>query len=135
MQNRGKVSQLHTAYSQQVFEEEQSKDALRKQLMTIRKKRFYGIISVFLVFVLFFGIQIIQSKASLHHVNTQITQSQTKLKNTKKQNTKLAGQVKLLNDDDYLQKVIRQKYYYAKDGETVYNLPTSEKTMNTANQK
>lgn len=133
MQNRDNISQLHTPYSQRVIEQEQQTEAARAQLMTIRKKRFYAIIAVFVVFAIFFGVQIVQSKASLHSVNNQITTKQTKLKQAQSKNSSLKKEVKLLNNDDYLQKVIRSKYYYAKSGETVYSLPTSDSAMSTAN--
>lgn len=131
-QNReNKVSHIHPAYSKQILAQEAQNASERQQLIKIRKKRFYAIISVFVVFVLFFGVQIIQSRASLRSTNVQVTKREAKLKAVKSTNKSLKHQVKLLNNDDYLQKVIRQKYYYSKQGETIYNLPTKSVSVDT----
>ncbi|KIS04188.1 FtsB family cell division protein [Paucilactobacillus wasatchensis] len=129
------VSHIHTAYSKQVLEQEAQNASERRQLIKIRKKRSFAIISVFVVFVLFFGVQIIQSRASLRDTNAQVAKQETKLKTVKKTNQNLKKQVKLLNNSDYLQKVIRQKYYYSKQGETIYNLPTQTTASTTTSSK
>lgn len=46
-----------------------------------------------------------------------------KLDKVKKDNSSLKLRVKQLNDDEYLEKLIREKYYYSRDNETIYNLP------------
>ncbi len=38
-------------------------------------------------------------------------------------NASLKLRVKQLNDDEYLEKLIREKYYYSRDNEMIYNLP------------
>jgi cell division protein DivIC len=45
---------------------------------------------------------------------------QKKLTKTQKA---LEKQVQLLQDEDYVAKVARNKYYYSKDGEKVYTIP------------
>lgn len=115
--NRNNISQLRTPYSQQLADN----DAKRQRLLKVRKKRFYIIVSVFAVLTIFFGVQIFQAHHNLQNIQAQTVQKQTKLKHVKAKNKQLNQQVKLLNDDTYLEKIIRQKYFYAKSGETVYN--------------
>ncbi|WP_137597967.1 FtsB family cell division protein [Paucilactobacillus kaifaensis] len=134
-QNReNKVSHIHSDYSKQILAQEAQNASERQQLIQIRKKRFYAIISVFAVFVLFFGVKIIQSRASLRSTDAQVTKQEAKLKTVKSTNKDLKHEVKLLNNDDYLQKVIRQKYYYSKQGETIYNLPTKSVSVDTTDK-
>lgn len=120
--DRNNISQLHTAYSQQLADN----GVKRQRLLKVRRKRFFIIISVFAVFALFFGVQLISSRHNLHDIQAQTVKQQTQLKKDKAKNKSLNAQVKLLNDDTYLQKVIRQKYFYAKSGETVYNFTNSQ---------
>ena len=49
--------------------------------------------------------------------------SSKKLDKVKKDNASLKLRVKQLNDDEYLEKLIREKYYYSRDNEMIYNLP------------
>jgi cell division protein DivIC len=42
-------------------------------------------------------------------------------------NKALKVKVKQMNDEQYLEKLIRSKYLYTKKGETVYNLPNDAK--------
>ncbi|WP_054726625.1 FtsB family cell division protein [Paucilactobacillus hokkaidonensis] len=90
---------------------------------------------MFIVFVMFFGVQIIQSRASLRSTDAQVVKQENKLKTVKSTNKDLKHEVKLLNNDDYLQKVIRQKYYYSKAGETIYNLPSQSGSLDKVNGK
>ena len=43
------------------------------------------------------------------------------------ENAQLKDKVKQMNDENYLEKLIRAKYFYTKKGETVYNLPNDAK--------
>ena len=47
-----------------------------------------------------------------------------KLEKVKAKNANLKEQIKQLNDEDYLRKLIREKYSYSRDNEIIYNLPT-----------
>lgn len=54
--------------------------------------------------------------------NTQMQKNLAKAEADNKQYTQTA---KDLQKDDYLQKVVRERHLYTKDGETVFNLPTN----------
>ncbi|WP_279404165.1 FtsB family cell division protein [Secundilactobacillus kimchicus] len=50
------------------------------------------------------------------------------LTEAKADNKALTQKVALLNDRDYLDKLIRAKYYYSKSNETIYSLPSDKTT-------
>lgn len=68
-------------------------------------------------------VQVGRNLWQAHTVKQQTTTAQKKLDKVKKDNASLKLRVKQLNDDEYLEKLIREKYYYSRDNETIYNLP------------
>lgn len=104
-----------------------SRSSAKKKEMSrseqIHKRRIIAIVSVLVFVILFFGFQIIHAKMSESETNSAITTSEKKLKKEKDDNEDLKLKSKQLKDDDYIQKVIRSKYYYSKNGEQVYALP------------
>ena len=117
--NSSNIASINTKLAKQVEE--------RDRIGKVRKHRFYAIIGFFAVIFLVLGFQIIQSKYNLGKVNNQIEAKQETLQKTKAKNKKLDKQVELLHDNNYLQKILRQKYYYSKSGETIYSLSDSSK--------
>lgn len=117
--NSSNIASINTKLAKQVEE--------RDRIVKVRKHRFYAIIGFFAVIFLVLGFQIIQTKYNLGKVNNQIEANQETLQKTKAKNKKLDKQVELLHDNNYLQKILRQKYYYSKSGETIYSLSDSSK--------
>lgn len=117
--NSSNIASINTKLAKQVEE--------RDRIVKVRKHRFYAIIVFFAVIFLVLGFQIIQTKYNLGKVNNQIEAKQETLQKTKAKNKKLDKQVELLHDNNYLQKILRQKYYYSKSGETIYSLSDSSK--------
>ena len=68
-------------------------------------------------------VQVGRNLWQAHTVKQQTTTAQKKLDKVKKDNASLKLRVKQLNEDEYLEKLIREKYYYSRDNETIYNLP------------
>lgn len=91
------------------------------KLSRIRKKRAYVILSVISFFVLLLGVQIVHNKIQLHKTNQQISSQTQKYDSKTKENQKLKLKKTQLNDKNYLEKLIRSRYYYSKNGETVYS--------------
>ncbi|GKQ42286.1 hypothetical protein RD055328_02090 [Companilactobacillus sp. RD055328] len=96
----------------------------------IHRRRLIAIISALVLVILFFGFQIIRSKISDAQTQKSIVTSQQKLKKEKSTNKELKLKAKQLQDQDYIEKVIRSKYYYSKEGEQVYALPGSDDITN-----
>ncbi|MFC6165928.1 septum formation initiator family protein [Lactiplantibacillus dongliensis] len=127
---RNKIKQLDNDYSRQVASNQHGYQQRRLQ---VRRRRFITIVAVFGALLLFFGFQLINTRASLQGVNRQVATSQVKLDQARTQHTKLDTQIKQLNNKDYLQKLLRSKYDYTKTGETVYSLPNDNASDVTAN--
>ncbi|MDV7720171.1 septum formation initiator family protein [Pediococcus ethanolidurans] len=94
-----------------------------RKIRTTRLHRFYIIMGIFIVFAGIFGFQIVHTHYQRAAVNQQIQTSKAQYTTAKTQNKSLGLQVKQLNNADYLQKLLREKYYYSKSGEIIYSLP------------
>ena len=118
-----KVQRLENDYTRRLAQQKAAANHSHHWLKQRRVRRSARILAIFAVFALILGIQLVRTKASLHHVDQQVATSQRKLAKTKQTNARLKLEVKQLNDKDYLGQLIRSKYYYSKSGETVYSLP------------
>ncbi len=83
--------------------------------------RLFAVIAVVVTVVCL--VQVGRNLWQAHTVKQQTTTAQKKLDKVKKDNASLKLRVKQLNDDEYLEKLIREKYYYSRDNEMIYNLP------------
>ncbi|WP_137626859.1 FtsB family cell division protein [Lactiplantibacillus pingfangensis] len=128
--SRNNVEHLNNDYSRQIASDKQGYSDRASQ---VRRRRFILIVAIFGALVLFFGYQLINTRANLSQVNHQVATSQVNLKQEQRKNAKLNSQIKQLNNDDYLQKLLRSKYDYTKSGETVYSLPNDNAADVTAN--
>ncbi|CAI2568008.1 hypothetical protein AKUH3B110M_03090 [Apilactobacillus kunkeei] len=111
-----KVHQLNNQYTK-------IKQSRHQEILRSRKKRGIILVSFFLVVILMLVVQIFITKSKISNVSEQQVQTKRELKKSKIDNQKLKQNIKQLHDKDYIQKVIREKYYYTKPGETVYSLP------------
>ncbi|CAI2641831.1 FtsB family cell division protein [Apilactobacillus kunkeei] len=111
-----KVHQLNNQYTK-------IKQSRHQEILRSRKKRGIILVSFFLVVILMLVVQIFITKSKISNVSEQQVQTMKELKKSKIDNQKLKQNIKQLHDKDYIQKVIREKYYYTKPGETVYSLP------------
>ncbi|WP_099975231.1 MULTISPECIES: FtsB family cell division protein [Lactobacillaceae] len=90
---------------------------------SVHKRRLIVIGIVFAIICLYFGSQIISSHATYTKTNESISKTSDNLRSQRETNKDLKIEVKQLNNKSYLEKYIRDKYMYTKDGELVYNLP------------
>ena len=128
--SRDKIKQLDNDYIRQVATNEHGQ---AQRVSQVRRRRFVLIVAVFGALILFLGFQLINTRSNLHQMNRQVATSQVKLKKVQQRNDQLEGQIKQLNNKDYLQKLLRSKYDYTKSGETVYSLPNDNAADVTAN--
>lgn len=101
----------------------QQKQIRAKYVRQVHKRRAGLLIALLTTILLICGWQIYQGRQSLAAINTQVTTHKAKLNKKQAQHRQLKLKTAQLKDDDYLQQVIRQKYYYSKDNETIYSLP------------
>lgn len=117
-QFKNNITKLNTPFTRQRELEQSSEQAYRYRVHMRRAKVILGI---FIVLFLILAIQIIGTKRELGKVNHNIAKANVTLTNKKATNTKLKKQVKKMHNPSYLQELVREKYNYAKDGETIYN--------------
>ncbi len=124
---QGKTKILNNEYFQKKTMQQQAHRKFLKE-----KKRYSLLKKVVIALVAVAAILTIQSVVKLQlQINTINQQKQVVEKNlqsSKKQARELNRQIEQLKDKDYLQKYIREKYYYAKDNEQLYNLPQEAQT-------
>ncbi|MHA8137864.1 FtsB family cell division protein [Lactobacillaceae bacterium Scapto_B20] len=88
-----------------------------------RSRRICLFAGIFLVVAIYLTVNLVSAKYQDSQVQKQIRTSKQSLATAKVTNEKLKLNVKQLNNAEYVQQLIRDKYYYTKSGETVYSLP------------
>lgn len=118
-------------YNQQTMQSEE----LKKRVELERKHRFKMLLifGLMLIITMMFGFNIIQNNIQAAILNKKTQVAQTELKSAQQQNHQLNQQVAELKNSDYLAKIIRKKYFFSKDGETIYSLPSDKAKTVTAN--
>lgn len=135
-QSNDNVHSLNNAYVQKQkyhYQQEQRFDYVKK----IHKRRLTIVGIVLLVILVFFGFQFIKIHHNIATSQTLIQQNQANLNKEKAKNESLNLEIKQLKDPLYVQKYIRSKYFYSKDNETIYNLPSNNASdvLNQQNKK
>ncbi len=64
----------------------------------------------------------------INRLDDAIALARTEKKQAEDKNTQLAYEVKLLQDEEYIAKLARSKYYLSKDGEIIFSLPEDNET-------
>ncbi|MDF7639478.1 septum formation initiator family protein [Lactobacillus sp. ESL0791] len=106
--------------------EEQRARLKRKQKQKIRevhRVRINRIIAVFAIIVVILGIQIAIMLAKTKRIDGQVQAAKQSLTKVNRQRKDLAAKKADLKDPDYVAKLIREKFYYSKPNEKVFNLP------------
>ena len=100
----------------------------------VHRRRVLFLVAILLVVFGIFSYQIIQENQALAQTNQEVTKSKQQLGQVKQTNKNLKIQVKQLNDPTYVEKLIRDKYYYSKSGEIIFSLPTDKASTVNANK-
>ncbi|MBP3039311.1 septum formation initiator family protein [Bacillaceae bacterium Marseille-Q3522] len=92
-----------------------------------KRKLLFRRLSVFFVIVAiasFSMVTTLLSQASaLEKKSEEQKQMNEKLKQLKEEETALSTEIKKLNDDEYIAKLLRKNYYLSKNGEIIFTLP------------
>lgn len=121
-QHGAKISKLENDFTRR-REQEINYSRATNSLSSRRKKRAMVIVGVFLFFAMIFTIQIVRARANYADVNVQIAKQRGKYHHQQAVHKSLNARVSQLNDKNYVEKIIRDRYYYTKPGETVYSFP------------
>lgn len=125
---KAQISHLDNAYTraQQV---ERDQQAARNRRRQIHRRRRVILVAVLVLVLVGGGVQLwrlhqaqVQATARVATAKKQLHKVTTKQKN-------LQIQVNELNNADYLEKLIRAKYYMSKSGETIFNIPDSDDSI------
>lgn len=117
-----KIAKIENAFTQQQAAQKSVQDKAT-YVKRVHKRRLWALGIVAVLVVLICGVQIFQTHHSLAKIKEATATKEKTLKKAKATESDLKIQVKQLHDNDYLAKYIRYKYYYSKDGETIFSLP------------
>ncbi len=112
-QHKSQVIHLNNPYIQRV-------NHRRHVVRDTHVKRIKMILTLFAAVILFLGFELWQSHTELAQVNQSIVKTEQTIKSQKSRGQTIQEELELLKNPDYVQQLVRQKYDYAKDGETLY---------------
>lgn len=108
------------------YRQQTSASDFQKKEQVLQKKhrrKMQFLIAFALIVTLFCSVRIVKNYTQASQIGTQTETAKKELKEQKGKNSELNLQVDQLKDPEYLQKYIRERYYYSKKNETIYNLP------------
>ena len=111
-----KVAALDNEYTKEQYAEFQEQ---QKQLI-FRRRRLTVVFFVTFVVFLIAGIQLMKDYQRLNEFKAQQAQVTSESLKADKRMKKLEQDVALLNDEDYVAKLARSRYFYSKEGESIY---------------
>jgi cell division protein DivIC len=111
------ITEAATGINERFLQAQAARDAKRH-----RRRRLIGWLFTVAVFAITSSM-IFSRMQDLRVAAAATEAAQASLAKEKATNQKLKTQVKNLQNDDYLQKYVREKYLYTKEGELVFNLP------------
>lgn len=96
----------------------------REQRKTVFRRRRLTIMFVVACCVFtFMGISLFQNGQHLSVLQETHEETKVEYDAVQKNKKELTREVTLLNDEDYVEKIARAKYFYSKEGEKVYSIP------------
>ncbi|MHC9001820.1 FtsB family cell division protein [Enterococcus bulliens] len=106
------------------FAKEQYANYAKQQRQVIyRRRRLFVIFAVAAIVAILFGISLFRDFSRLHQLETYQATKVVEKKDTDQQITSLKKDVALLEDDDYVAKLARSRYFYSKEDEINFRLP------------
>lgn len=89
----------------------------------ISRRRNVGLAAFATILLLPLSFNLIGNISHIREVEDQIVLAKKEKKALEKENQQLNVQVGLLQDDEYVAKLARSRYYFSKDGEIIFSLP------------
>ncbi len=121
-QKKNKVAYLPTDFAKEQY----ATYAKQKRQVIFRRRRLAVICTVGIVAFISIGYSLARDYARLATLNTYKQETLVEQKQVNKQVKKLKADVALLEDDDYVAKLARSRYFYSKDGEINFKIPDSD---------
>ncbi|KRN07262.1 hypothetical protein FD15_GL000088 [Liquorilactobacillus sucicola DSM 21376 = JCM 15457] len=125
MAGEHKIRVLNNDFFKLRRQQERQQDR-KARVKRVHRRRLIAIVLITSAIAVILGYQIINARLMAHSLNSQTQTAKEKLNNVITEQKNLKKKVKRLNEQDYLEKMIREKYYYSKEGETIYSFPNDK---------
>ena len=113
------ITQINNNYTHEKTLEKQQLTLLNRNAR--RRKTALAIIAAGILLPL--GYNVVSNVHQINQVDVQIAEAKAEKKELEKENQRLNVQVGLLQDDEYVAKLARSRYYFSKDKEIIFSLP------------
>ncbi|NVY96309.1 septum formation initiator family protein [Lactobacillus sp. DCY120] len=97
----------------------------KQRVQKVHRRRLGALALLGTLVFAFLGGHIYQAYAQKQTFQAQLVQQKHQLQATRKKGADLKVEIQQLHDPDYLDDLIRYRFNYSKDNETIYNLPGS----------
>ncbi|KAF1304474.1 MULTISPECIES: FtsB family cell division protein [Enterococcus] len=122
MKNENNITTLDTAYAKAQY----AKYKEQHQQVVFRRRRLGAIFIAAIAVFVFVGFQLFQDHQRLQELREIKQEAVLEQEEAAKTVAQLQHDVSLLKDDDYVAKLARSRFFYSKDGESVYPLPEGD---------
>lgn len=113
------ITQINNDYT---FEKNLEKQQTTLQVKKAKRRR--NVLALFAaVLLLPLGHNLVDNIGQIREVEEQIELATAEKKALEEENQRLNVQVGLLQDDEYVAKLARSRYYFSKDDEVIFSLP------------
>lgn len=118
------ITQIKNTYTQ----EQTLKKQISTNLQRKARRRLLAIMIVGLLMVVPLGINVVKNLFEIRSLNGKIAETKEINVTLAEENQNLKVQVGLLQDDEYVAKLARSRYYLSKDGELIFSLPEDNRS-------
>lgn len=122
---RNQISKVSTLQNDHVQREEAKSERLRQQRIRLSRRLTAFVI---ICIIIFGGLtsMLISKNATLKEKEEQKAEALTKLEEVQDQQEMLNTQIKKLEDDEYIAKLLRKEYFLSDEGEIIFIIPDKE---------
>ena len=118
------ITQIKNTYTQ----EQTLKKQISTNLQRKARRRLLAIMIVGLLMVVPLGINVVKNLFEIRSLDGKIAETKEINVTLAEENQNLKVQVGLLQDDEYVAKLARSRYYLSKDGELIFSLPEDNRS-------
>lgn len=118
------ITQIKNTYTQ----EQTLKKQISTNLQRKTRRRLLAIMIVGLLMVVPLGINVVKNLFEIRSLDGKIAETKEINVALAEENQNLKVQVGLLQDDEYVAKLARSRYYLSKDGELIFSLPEDNRS-------
>ncbi|APZ50079.1 hypothetical protein BW721_10855 [Jeotgalibaca sp. PTS2502] len=125
------ITQIKNTYTQ----EQTLKKQISTNLQRKARRRLLAIMIVGLLMVVPLGINVVKNLFEIRSLDGKIAETKEINVALAEENQNLKVQVGLLQDDEYVAKLARSRYYLSKDGELIFSLPEDNRSKAAEKEK